>query len=95
MFLALCMSVAVAMPALAAEMGEDGLHKQPWFSVTFRDVGEDLADAKDEGKRLALIFEQRGCVYCAKLHKEVLSRPEVAEVHLRKFHGGAVQPLRR
>ena len=63
----------------AAEIGEDGLHKQDWFSLTFRDVAEDVAAAKEEGKRLVLIFEQRGCIYCSKMHEELLSDPEVAE----------------
>lgn len=64
--------------ALAAEVGEDGLHKQPWFAVTFKDVAEDLADANAAGKRLAIIFEQRGCVYCAELHEKVLSDEGIA-----------------
>ena len=62
-----------------AEVGDDGLHKQPWFSVTFKDVAEDLSAAKDEGKRLVILFEQRGCVYCKKLHEQVLSDKEVAD----------------
>jgi thioredoxin-related protein len=69
----------VAIAAPAAEIGEDGLHKEPWFSVTFKDLAEDVSDAAAQGKRVALIFEQRGCIYCAKLHEEVLSDPEVAD----------------
>ena len=76
---ALVLSLLATAPAFAAELGDDGLHKQDWFTVSFKDVGEDLADANDEGKRLALIFEQRGCIYCAKLHEEVLSRHDVGE----------------
>lgn len=68
-----------ALPAAAAEVGDDGLHKQPWFTVTFKDVAEDIADAKDQGKRLAIIFEQRGCIYCAKMHEEVLSDTGVSD----------------
>jgi len=63
----------------AASVGEDGLHKQDWFSLTFRDIVEDIETAASEGKRLALVFEQRGCIYCAKMHEELLSDPEVAE----------------
>ena len=70
--------VMLCTPA-AAELGDDGLHKKPWFSVTFKDVKEDLESATSEGKRLAIIFEQRGCVYCKKLHEEVLSDKEVAD----------------
>lgn len=74
---ALCL-VAVTSTAQAAEIGEDGLHKQPWFAITFKDMAEDLADAADQGKRLAIIFEQRGCIYCEKMHEEVFTDPEVS-----------------
>ena len=71
---------AVMMTAAAhAEVGEDGLHKKEWFAVTFKDVAEDIADARDQGKRLAMIFEQRGCIYCRQLHEGPLSDPEVVE----------------
>lgn len=68
-----------ALPALASEVGEDGLHKQPWFSITFKDVREDIEAAADEGKRLAIIIEQRGCIYCKKLHDTVFSDKEVTD----------------
>lgn len=67
-----------AFPA-AAEVGEDGLHKKEWFAVTFKDVGEDIADAQSQGKRLAMIFEQRGCIYCKQMHEGPLSDPEVVD----------------
>ncbi|MEL6479095.1 MAG: thioredoxin family protein [Pseudomonadota bacterium] len=70
--------VFIGLSAQAAEVGEDGLHKQAWFAVTFKDMAEDLADASAEGKRLAVIFEQRGCIYCEKLHDEVFSDPDIA-----------------
>ncbi len=55
------------------------MHKEDWFALTFRDVAEDVASAKEEGKRLVMIFEQRGCIYCRKMHEDILSDPEVAE----------------
>lgn len=67
-----------AMSAAAQEIGDDGLHKQPWFAITFKDMAEDLAAAQESGKRLAIIFEQRGCIYCKKMHEEVFSDPEIA-----------------
>ncbi|QBF32600.1 thioredoxin family protein [Thalassococcus sp. S3] len=72
------MAVALALPAGAGELGDDGLHKAAWMRDTFKDLGEDLEEAKAEGKRLALIFEQRGCIYCTKMHEEVFPRPEIA-----------------
>ena len=53
-----------------AEMGDDGLHKAPWMRETFKDLSEDLADANAEGKRLMVIIEQRGCIYCKKMHED-------------------------
>ena len=73
---AICMAFAVN----AAELGDDGMHVEPWFRDTFKDLGEDLAEANEEGKRFVLMFEQRGCIYCSKMHKEVYSDPEVIKM---------------
>lgn len=76
------LAAAVTMGTLAggaASAQGGGLHTEPWFSVTFKDVAEDMAMAADEGKRLAIIVEQAGCIYCKALHEEVLSDPEVAD----------------
>ncbi len=70
---------AFAVPASAVEIGEDGLHKEPWFALTFRDMAEDIGAAKDQGKRLVIIFEQRGCIYCRAMHEKLLADPEVAD----------------
>lgn len=70
---------ALSVQAWSAEIGEDGLHKQDWFALTFRDVAEDIETAKEEGKRLVMVFEQRGCIYCAKMHEDLLSDPEVSD----------------
>ena len=78
-FLAIALMLTGLTAAAAAEMGDDGLHKQPWFSATFRDIKEDLETAKAEGKRLALMFEQRGCIYCRQIHEQVLTDPEVRD----------------
>ena len=69
----------LAAPAWAAELGDDGLHKTAWMRETFLDLQEDLAEANAEGKRLAVIFEQRGCIYCTKMHEEVFPQPEIAD----------------
>jgi thioredoxin-related protein len=64
--------------AFSAQIGDDGLHKQSWMRDTFKDLREDLDEANLEGKRLVLMFEQRGCVYCSKMHKDVYSREKVS-----------------
>lgn len=76
-FLAFLVVLSFASPSMAAPIGDDGLHKEDWFAITFRDIRDDIADANSAGKRLALIFEQRGCIYCKIVHEEILTDPEV------------------
>lgn len=73
-------ALLLALPLWAAELGDDGLHKAPWTRDTFKDLREDLAEANAEGKRLVLFFEQRGCIYCDQMHKEVFPRPEITQM---------------
>lgn len=70
-FAVLLTVASMVLPAAAAEIGDDGLHKETWMRDTFLDLGEDLEEARAEGKRLALMVEQRGCIYCKKMHEEV------------------------
>ena len=70
-------ALVMAVQLHAAEMGDDGLHKAPWMRDTFKDLSEDLSEANAEGKRLMVIIEQRGCIYCKKMHEEVFVVPEV------------------
>jgi thioredoxin-related protein len=72
-------AVLLAWPLAAAELGDDGLHKTSWMRDTFKDLREDLEEANAEDKRLMLMFEQRGCVYCTKMHEEVYPASEITE----------------
>ena len=76
---ALIGAILLAGPAMAVELGDDGLHKTDWMRDTFKDLREDLDEANGEGKRLLLIFEQRGCIYCTKMHEEVFSQDVVSD----------------
>lgn len=78
--LATIAALLIALPLSAAELGDDGLHKTPWMRDTFKDLREDLEEANAEGKRLVLFFEQRGCVYCTKMHEEVFPQPEITKM---------------
>jgi thioredoxin-related protein len=73
------LAVVMALPLSAETIGDDGLHKQTWMRDTFKDLREDLEEATDEGKRLVLFFEQRGCIYCRKMHTEVFSDPDISD----------------
>ncbi len=69
----------LTLPLSAATIGDDGLHKTDWMRDTFKDLREDLEEANSEGKRMMVIFEQRGCIYCTKMHKEVFSDAGVSD----------------
>ena len=70
-FTSFLVMIGLALPVAAAEIGDDGLHKESWMRETFLDLSEDLEEARAEGKRLVLMVEQRGCIYCKKMHEEV------------------------
>ena len=78
--------MAIAVPAIAVEMGDDGLHKPTWLEDTFKDMREDLAEANAQGKRLLIIWEQRGCIYCNKMHNEVFPDPAIDALIREKFY---------
>jgi thioredoxin-related protein len=61
-------------PLVEPRRGEDGIYHQTWGLNSFLDLREDLAEATSKGKRFAVIFEQRGCSYCTKMHTEVLAQ---------------------
>ena len=79
------LAVVMAVPLWAAEIGDDGLHKTPWMRDTFKDLREDLDEANAEGKRLVLFVEQRGCIYCTKMHEEVFPLPRVSDYIAENF----------
>jgi thioredoxin-related protein len=72
-------AAVLAFPLWAAEVDGDGLHVEPWIRDTFKDLQEDLAEARAEGKRLAIFVEQKGCIYCSKMHTEVYSNETIAD----------------
>lgn len=79
-FAAAAIALLLALPVHAADvapLGDDGLHKPTWLRDTFKDMREDLAEANAEGKRLLIIFEQRGCIYCTRMYEEVFPQPEI------------------
>ena len=60
-----------------AILTDDGLYTQPWFLNSFLDLGEDLTEAADQGKRFAIIWEQKGCPYCQETHLVNFAEPEI------------------
>ncbi|WP_284265662.1 thioredoxin family protein [Roseicyclus amphidinii] len=82
----LIFAATLALSGVArAELGDDGLHIAPWLNQTFMDLREDLGDANAQGKRLAVIIEQRGCIYCSRMHEEVWVEPDILRLLEEEF----------
>jgi thioredoxin-related protein len=72
-----------ALPPAAASaeavLTDDGLYRQPWFLDTFLEFADDLDAAAAKGKRLALIWELKGCPYCKEMHFVNFARKDVED----------------
>lgn len=60
-------------------LNADDLYVEPWFLRTFLDLREDLTDVTSRGKRLAVIWEMRGCPYCKATHLVNFANPRIQE----------------
>jgi len=89
MFARLTGMIAAALLTLGAaqaEVGDDGLHVAPWIEDTFLDLREDLAEATANGQRLMVMIEQRGCIYCSRMHEEVWVVPDILQMLEEEFY---------
>jgi len=56
---------------------DDGRYTQSWFLTSFLVLKDDLVDTAAQGKRLALLWDQRGCPYCKEMHRVNFADPAV------------------
>lgn len=52
------------------KLEEDGMYHFDWYMDSFLDLAEDIATARENGKRLAVIFSQKGCIYCKQMAEQ-------------------------
>jgi len=79
---ALCFA---AFAARAQVVAPHAIEIPAWFSQSFLDLREDVADAARQHKRVMLYFGQDGCPYCAALMKTNFSQPEIVEKTRKHF----------
>jgi len=74
-------------PAARAEavMTDDGYYTEPWFLESFLELADDVAAARDRNKRLAIMWELRGCPYCKETHLVNFARPEITDYIKARF----------
>ncbi len=75
----------VELPKVKPIKDANGLYTQKWVGESFMDLREDLAEAKKAGKRLLVIFEQKGCIYCKKFHTEILAKKYINDYVRKNF----------
>ncbi len=75
------LALARGAPARAAEpiLSDDGLYRQPWFLESFLDLSDDLEGAAKDGKRLAVMWELKGCPYCKETHFVNFARSDISD----------------
>jgi len=83
MKLLLALLLAIALPAHSQEAPE-------WFTETFLDFREDVAEAAKEGKRLMAYFWLEGCPYCRQLVSVTLQDPKIVARIRRGFVAVAI-----
>ena len=62
-----CLAFAAAAGARAQDASPYAIDIPPWFTESFLDFRDDVADAAKEGRRVMVYFGQDGCPYCRQL----------------------------
>jgi len=75
----------VEKPRVEPGVDENGLYHQKWSGESFLDLKEDLQEATKAGKRLLVIFEQKGCIYCRKFHTDIMARKYINDYVRKNF----------
>ncbi len=64
-------AIVAPRPAHAEAIRVDGgNYTQSWFLESFLELGNDLTEAAEKGKRFAIMWELNGCPYCRRVHTE-------------------------
>lgn len=79
----LLLAAALAAPILPVRAEEphltdDGLLTQDWFLQSLLELGDDLALAGSNHKRLAVMWELKGCPYCRETHVKNFGDPAIS-----------------
>ncbi|HDP88594.1 MAG TPA: thioredoxin [Thioalkalivibrio sp.] len=76
---------------LAPGFVNPGYEEKPaWFTESFLDLREDVAEAAAEDRRLLLYFYQDGCPYCAKLLQDNFGQKDIADKTRKHFNTIAI-----
>lgn len=78
-------AAGVATGARAQEASPYAIDIPRWFTESFLDFREDIADAATDGRRLMVYFGQDGCPYCRQLMVTNFSQRRIVDKTRRHF----------
>ena len=82
----LVLLAALLFPALAFAQSAARDPMQHFFTPTLGDLQAELGDAQRAGKQAAFVMYVRDdCIYCERMKKNILSRPEVQAWYRQRF----------
>ena len=64
---------------------DDGYYSEPWFLESFLELSDDLAETTTKRKRLAIMWELRGCPYCKATHLINFAKPDITDFIKARF----------
>ena len=76
------LALAAGPVRAAAVMTDDGFYREDWFVDSFLELEDDLKGAAARHKKLAVIWEQRGCPYCRDTHLVNFAQKDI-EIYIR------------
>lgn len=82
---ALVIAMALAPGARAQDASRYAIDIPRWFTQSFLDFREDIADAARDGRRLLVYFGQDGCPYCTQLMVTNFSQRAVVDKTRKHF----------
>lgn len=75
--------MALMLPTQAAQLRDPESY---FFDETFGDLQEELATAKEQGKKAILImFEMEECPFCKRMKAKVLNRDDIQDYYREHF----------
>ncbi len=79
------LALAAVAGVRAQEVAPHAIDIPPWFTETFLDFREDVADAAKDSRRLMVYFGQDGCPYCRQLMVTNFSQRRIVDKTRRHF----------
>jgi thioredoxin-related protein len=78
--------LSLGAPAFARYKAPETFHHQDWFKPTTFDLREDQKAAAKGAKRLVLLWEQVGCIYCKQMHEIAFQYDEIVDIAKANFY---------